>query len=479
LTTLVFRGQPVFALSLYLHGMTLVFLGMFVASSAGEVLFNKQEADILLHRPVTPKAMLWAKVTVLVQISLWLAIAFNLVGMIIGIKTSNGGWLFPAAHLLSTALQALFCTGFIVVTYQLCLRWFGRERLEGLMTTVQIVMAIAVVLGGQIVPQLLRRFGTTMHFNVGSWWVALLPPAWFAGIDDALAGDGMRGSWILAGFGATITTAVLWLAFEKLARSYETGLQVLGETSSVRAERRRARWLARVVNAAPLRWWLRNSVARGAFLLVGAYLFRDRETKLRIYPGIAPMMVMPFIFLLQGRAVGNYAAAFSGTYLGLVPMLGLTMLRYSQQWQASDLFRLAPVDGPAAFCHGARRAVLFFLGFPALMVFGVILWLIHKNSASLLLLLPGMIALPIYALIPCLGGKAVPLSLPTEEAKPAGQGVRMMIVTFVSLPLAGIATWAWSNGWFWWLILIESVIAAGLYVGLRSQISRVRWDLME
>jgi hypothetical protein len=94
-------------------------------------------------------------------------------------------------------------------------------------------------------------------------------------------------------------------------------------------------------------------------------------------------------------------------------------------------------------------------------------------------LLPGVIALPIYALIPCLGGKAVPLSLPTEEAKPAGQGVRMMIVTFVSLPLAGIATWAWSSGWFWWLILIESAIAIGLYVSLRYRINEVPWDLTE
>ena len=49
LFALFFRGQPVFALSVYLHGMTFVFLGMFIAASAGEVLFNKEEADILLH----------------------------------------------------------------------------------------------------------------------------------------------------------------------------------------------------------------------------------------------------------------------------------------------------------------------------------------------------------------------------------------------------------------------------------------------
>jgi len=58
LMTLVFRHQPVFVFSLYLHGMTMVFLGMFVASSAGEVLFNAEEPDILMHRPIEPKALL-------------------------------------------------------------------------------------------------------------------------------------------------------------------------------------------------------------------------------------------------------------------------------------------------------------------------------------------------------------------------------------------------------------------------------------
>ena len=46
---LAFLHQPVFALAAYLHAMTFVFLGMFVASSAGEILFNKEEADILMQ----------------------------------------------------------------------------------------------------------------------------------------------------------------------------------------------------------------------------------------------------------------------------------------------------------------------------------------------------------------------------------------------------------------------------------------------
>ena len=54
LFALMFLGQPVFVLAIYLHAMSLMFLGMFVAASAGDVLFNKEEADILMHRPVTP-----------------------------------------------------------------------------------------------------------------------------------------------------------------------------------------------------------------------------------------------------------------------------------------------------------------------------------------------------------------------------------------------------------------------------------------
>lgn len=49
--------QPTFVLSIYLHAMTFVFLGMFIAASSGEVLFNKEEADILMHRPIDRKSV--------------------------------------------------------------------------------------------------------------------------------------------------------------------------------------------------------------------------------------------------------------------------------------------------------------------------------------------------------------------------------------------------------------------------------------
>jgi hypothetical protein len=481
---LAFLHQPVFALAVYLHAMTFVFLGMFIASSAGEILFNKEEADILMHRPITPKAMLWAKIRVLVEVSLWLAIAFNLVGLFVGFG-SAGNWRFPIIHLGSTVLEALFCTGSVVLVYQLCLRWFGRERLEGVMTAAQVLVSVGAVLCSQILPRLVFRFDHVLTVGESSWWIVLLPPAWFAGFDDAFAGSSLTASWLLAALAVITTATVLWIAFGKLAQSYESGLQALNETVSTRIKKHNhRRWLDRLVNLPPLSWWLRDPVARASFLLTATYLIRDRDVKLRVYPGLAPILILPFIFLLQsnhhhGSNDFGFGVPFSGLYLGMVPLMGLQILQYSQQWQASDIFRAAPMIGPAQLCHGARRAVLCLLALPMLLLVGMIVWLLRGNLTPLILFLPGIIALPVFALVPSLGGGGVPLSLPTDAAKSAGRGLNMMIVMAITFGLAMVASLAWTQGWFWWLVLGEAIVSVCLYCGMRLSLAKMRWPNSE
>jgi hypothetical protein len=300
LVALLFAGQPIFSLAIYLHAMTFIFLGMFVTSSSGEILFNKDEADILLHRPIAPRTLLWAKVWMLVEVSLWLAVAFNLAGFFVGLGASDGDWRFPFVHALSIVMEAVFCTGCVVLMYQLCLRMFGRERLEGFITTAQVIVSIAAVLSGQVLPRLMMNVNVLGRLREPSPWIRVLPPAWFAGIDDALAGSMSGSSWLLAALAVSATAGISWLAFNKLAQDYETGLQKLGECASAAAPKRASRrWLDTLVGMPPLSWWLRDPVTRASFLLVMAYLVRDRDVKLRLYPALAPLVLMPFIFMLQ------------------------------------------------------------------------------------------------------------------------------------------------------------------------------------
>lgn len=479
---LYFFHKPVFALAVYLHGMTFVFLGMFVSSSAGEVLFNKEEGDILLHRPISARELLWSKIRVLIEISLWLACAMNFIGFFAGVYASDGSILFPFVHALSTVLEALFCTSCIVLTYQLCLRWFGRERLDSIMTTAQMLVAIGAVCAGQLLPRLLLRFNGEglLRFGSNTWWLGFFPPAWFAGFDNALAGHGTMGSWVLAGLALLATAVSMWLAFGKLAGTYESGLQSINETVSRPKSRSQRRWMETFVDVPPLKWIFRTPISRASFLLTAAYLFRDREVKLRVFPGLAPMLIIPFIFLLQDdHAPKSFGLAFSAGFLASLPLIALDLLQYSQQWQASDIFRVAPLAGPAELYHGARRAVLLILAFPAFAVILLIMWFVRRDVSTLLLFLPGLILVPIAGLLPALFRRGVPLSMPSEEAKSAKRSVKMFGVMILAAILSGLTAWSLHNGHFTWMIAGELLIAIPTYLGLRFLVSKLPWQPME
>jgi hypothetical protein len=149
---------------------------------------------------------------------------------------------------------------------------------------------------------------------------------------------------------------------------------------------------------------------RASFLLAAGYLLRDRETKLRIYPGLAPMLVMPFVFLLQER--GRTASAvdsawpFSGAYIGLVALLGLNLLQFSQQWPAADVFRVAPLAGPSRICDGARRAVICFLALPTSRLLRFDHLVPRPRSWTNVATASRIIAMPLFALYPHLGGQS-------------------------------------------------------------------------
>ena len=140
---------------------------------------------------------------------------------------------------------------------------------------------------------------------------------------------------------------------------------------------------------------------------------------------------------------------------------------------------MVPMKGPGALCDGARRAVLCILTLPVVGAFVLLARLMGSGNSHLPLLLPGIIALPVYAMLACLGGDAVPLSLPTEEAKSTGRGLKMIGVMMVSALLALLATLSWNYGWFRWLLLVEAMFSVGLYFPMRASVGSSRWTSLE
>jgi hypothetical protein len=350
------------------------------------------------------------------------------------------------------------------------------------MTGAQVLLAVGMMAASQMVPIVMRTMGPASTSLGEKWWIFLLPPAWFAGFDEVFTGRATPSSWALAGIGLLVTAGVLALAFGRLAATYEEGLQNLAESRPAKPrDPARRRLLDRLMDAPPLSWVLRDAIVRASFRLTTAYLLRDRDVKLRVYPGLAPMLVMPAVFLVQGATgtSGDIGIAFAGGYLGLIPLMAMNLLQFSQNWQAADLYRLAPVPGPAPFIRGAIRAVAVVLVLPALILAAVVVCLLPNGPASAIMLLPGLIAMPVYALVPGAIEKTVPLSKPAEEAKSATRGAVMFVLMITALAVPGLAIGAKMIGFFWVFLLVEALLAAAICLAMSSAISRKTWDPLE
>jgi len=503
LTAFALVGSPLFVLSAYLHGFTFLMIGMFLVTSAGEALFDKDEAEILLYRPVSVNTLLWAKVTVLLQVAFFLSLAINFVGLFAGLETSDSNLLFPIVHLVSTAEESLFCASCVVLMYQLCLRYIGRQRLENVMTTMQVVLMAGLMIGSQVLP----RFVMGQMMNRGSeiarpWWLGLIPPGWFAGLDDAIAGSHDRSSWLLAGIGVCATASVSWLAFTKLAKTYESGLQAINEAPAPTAgQSRQLRIIGFIADRTPVRYWLRNPVERVGFVLTGAYVIRDREIKLRVFPALTTVLMMPIMMMVSSRMpmiphvrpggaaypmpdtssiFASMGTCMGAAFLGSAPLTILTLLSFTQQWKASELFLVAPLPGPWPLQRGAMVAVTVLL----LLPLGVLLlaFCLYMGYASgLPLLLPGLFLIPFYGRLPALLQKAVPLSRPTEGSTAAARGCLTMGAPFFALLVGFVALGIRTLGWpSYVLMLVVEASAVGLYCYLvKEKLETARWQTFE
>ncbi len=472
-----------FVFATALHGFTFMFASLTLASSAGTMLFMKEEAEILLHRPVTPQQMLRAKCAVLAGFSLMLALALNLAGLITGLGSKGATWRFIPAHLVSMTLLMIFSAAAIVLVYNACLRWFGRSRLDNLLASVQSLLTVVMVLSGQIMPRLLQMDAIKNLDHVGGWLLAL-PPVWFGALDALIGGSALDQSalWLPAGLAVGVTVLTSWLALEKLGGAYGQGLMNLNESAGTTQERTKPRgvWLAAIVKLPPLCWWLRDPVERESFKLTTAYLFRDREIKLRLYPGIAPMLIMPLVMLFSGGRSGTGGAmmiqGFATCFLGMISLQAMLFLGCSEHWRASAFFYVTPLRHWTPLFHGARKAVLCWLSFPVLLVQTTLLAGLQHSWLPFLLSLPAVFFLPAFSLVTGIMGQWLPLSKPSEEVKNSTTGCAMMAVSMAAAGIiGGLASWMWHIGHFPLYLLLEALLMLGLTFLLKHLMRDTPW----
>jgi ABC-2 type transport system permease protein len=169
----------VFTYTVLVHSVTFFVVGMAVTSESGDILFNANESDVLVHRPIHPRTLLLAKSINLIAFTLILAAALNLFPTFFGLSARGARPWFPIVHLGSMILLCVFCAAAVVCTYGLVIKFLDREKFDNFAAWSQVGMSILFIAGYQIVPRLLQRF-QGLSFTPYARYLFPLPPAWFA-----------------------------------------------------------------------------------------------------------------------------------------------------------------------------------------------------------------------------------------------------------------------------------------------------------
>lgn len=463
----------VFTYTILVHSMTFFVVGMAVTSESGDILFNTNESDVLVHRPIHPRTLLLAKSINLIAFTLILAGALNLFPMFFGLAASGARVWFPIVHLFSMILLCVFCAAAVVCTYGLVIKFLDREKFDNFAAWSQVVMSVLFIGGYQIVPRLMNRF-EDLSPTPYARYLFPLPPAWFAGIDSWLAGDLTLSGALLGAVGLLITTALSYLAIGKLAPSYGEGLTRLSESRSRTSKPGKVRRRPTSIRNPILRWWLRDPVEQWAFLLAGAYMRRDRDIKLRLYPSLTVFLIFPLMNLLDRNRHGfsAFLPLVTVWVLGILPHQALQTLQMSQDYLAADIFAIAPLPSAASVFHGVRKATIYYLLIPALCIAAILIaYLAPGGSQGLALALPGILAIPVLTLMPAVTRDYLPLSRPVTRGDQSSQNISLLFLTMLALAGVLIVSYlAWEFGLIWHLIAIEGVIAIVLYQYLNRKI---------
>jgi ABC-2 type transport system permease protein len=461
--------MDVFTYTIILHSMTFFVVGMALTAESGDILFNTNESDVLVHRPIHPRTLLLAKSLNLISFTLILAGALNLFPTFFGLAARGARMWFPLVHLISVMLLCVFCAAAVVCTYGVVIKFLDREKFDNFAAWSQVGMSVLFIGGYQVVPRLLQRFaGLTLEPYAR--YLLPLPPAWFAGIDSLAAGE----LPIAAGFplvlcGVGFTAVLAYVAIGRLAPSYGEGLTKLSESGSRTSKTGTKRLRRRTTSPGNpiLRWWLRDPVERWAFRLTAVYMRRDRDIKLRLYPSLTIFLIFPLMTSLD-RHRGTFSVfmpLMTIWILGSMPISALETLRLSPQYAAAEIFAVAPLSSAAPVFHGVRKAIIYYLLLPSIGIATIlIVFLSPSNGDALLLAIPGLVAIPTLSLLPGLVEEYLPLSRPAARGEQSARNFGLIFVTMLTmLFVVGVSWLAWSQGYLWTLIVIELLLVSLLH----------------
>ncbi|MBA4053301.1 MAG: hypothetical protein C0490_01175, partial [Marivirga sp.] len=414
----------------------MVMISMTLITDFSSILLDTSDNTIILPRPVDGRTLFVSRVTHILLYLGQLTIALCLIPAIAVFMMYGGLVLsvFILAILLSVITSVFITNGL----YLLILQFATEEKLKNIINYFQIVMAVVIMGGYQILPRIMERINMETFVYEIQWWNFLLPPIWMAGALEMIHRGVVDGNHIGLILLATVIPPLgAYMVNKYLTPIFNRKLGALsGSVEHVEKEQKEKRNFLDDIS----KWITFSSTERASFDLIFKILGRDRKIKLKIYPAFGYIVIFGLIFIMRGKedfgtTLGNLPDTeyhLMLLYLTfMVLQVALYEIPYSDDFKASWIYFSTPIEKPGEMLSGMIKAIfvrLFVPGYIIISAFVLFIWGGRVIDDILFGMLNNVLMLITLALI---NKKHLPLSMAPNVRTQTGNLMRSILSFFI------------------------------------------------
>ena len=352
------------------------------------------------------------------------------------------GILYGFVFTLVSITIVVVCLHLAGVIYYLLLKVFSGERLKDILSGFQVFMAIAVILSYQIVPKIINMADFSDKELVFSPFYFILPPTWFAAIIAILFGT-IKVWYLYVLAGITVPAVILLevLYKKKVMPEFEGELDKLTETAK---ENKSLSPFSKLMCKL-----LSKDEQENAFMkLVLIQISRNRDMKLKLYPQLANVFILPIIMVLPQITREKGLAGFienlrEGRWgLALLYFTGLTsayiyaIIGQSENAESIMFYQILPIENLSKCIRAGVKVVLFRYLTPIFVALSAILLGVYGFGVIPDLIIAYLSFIFVTGSMIRMGSWVLPFSHEADLAN-SGIGVLMFFLSFFMLAVFG------------------------------------------
>jgi ABC-2 type transport system permease protein len=431
-----------FVLSMiFFFAFIMVMVAMTLITDFSSVLLDTSDNTIILPRPVDSRTLFIARITHILLYLGQVTAALCAIPLIV-ILLKYGTLLFFLS-IIASMLSVLTAVCMTNAFYLLILQFASEEKLKTLINYFQIVMAILVMGGYQLLPRMAGRMNLTEYYFEIKWWSFITPPVWMAASLETFYLKQIDLPHIAITFCAVVFPLLgFYLINRYLTPVFNRKLGVMGTESKQLTKTKGRKDFASKISG----WVTFNGLERGSFELIYHILGRDRKIKLKIYPSFGYIIVFGAIFMLRSNE--DLATTWNNLpntqyYLMLLYLTFMILqaaiyeIPYSDDFKASWIYFSTPLKNPGDILTGTLKAIIVRLFIPGYFLISLIVLFIWGTQAVddvVFGLFNNLIMLLIMVL---LNKRHLPLSFAPNVRSQFGSFIRTMML-FLMLGLLGL-----------------------------------------